>query len=221
MYFTVPGAFYEILHLSSLQLFSRTLHIRSAPPWPASACLLEGLVGLWDLSFSHVTLLMSFCSMLTSLQLPLRDSSHNAIVSCWGQPNTHLEIFKNIYRSLAAAKTATLAFDVPAASSVLWIVIHNAKKKPLGHPNCFRRSQTHMQVYTPTHMMPNRFDDTHSPTMLNICFKTTKASFKDEQWDSRGCCKFCLPDPWTEACEKSKSTAVRACREGQKFLLQD
>lgn len=70
--------------------------------------------------------------MMTTLHLPLRDSSHNAIVSCWGQLNTHLETFINIYRSLAAAKTAALAFAIPATSSVLWIVIHNAKNKAQG-----------------------------------------------------------------------------------------
>lgn len=128
----MPGAFYEILCSSSLQLFSRTLHISSAPLWPASACLQKGHLGLCDLSFSHVTLLMSFCSTLTSPRLPLRDSSHNAIVSCWGQPNTHLETFKNTYRSLAAAKTAALAFAIPATPSVLWIVIHSAKNKAQG-----------------------------------------------------------------------------------------
>ena len=46
-------------------------------------------------------------------------------------------------------------------------------------------------------------------------------SWKDEQWDSRGCCRLCLPDIWTEACETSKTTAVRVCREGQRFLLKD
>ena len=126
------GAFYEILYLSSSQLFSCTLHISSVPLWPAGACLLEGHLGLCDLSFSHITLLMSFCSMLTSLHLPLRDSSHNTIVSCWGQLNTHLETFKNTYRSLAAAKTAALASPIPATPSVPWIVIHNAKNKAQG-----------------------------------------------------------------------------------------
>lgn len=75
-------------------------------------------------------------------------------------------------------------------------------------------------------MMPNRSDDTHSPTMLNILLQmqpkqTSLHSCKDEQWDSRACCRSCLPDTWTEACEKSKTTALRVCREGQRFLLKD
>lgn len=51
--------------------------------------------------------------------------------------------------------------------------------------------------------------------------QTSLRSCKDEQWDSRGCCRSCLPDTWTEACEKSKTTAVRVGREGQRFLLKD
>lgn len=43
-----------------------------------------------------------------------------------------LETFKNIYRFLAAAKNAALAFAVPATPSVLQRVIHNAKNKAQG-----------------------------------------------------------------------------------------
>lgn len=45
---------------------------------------------------------------------------------------THLETFKNIYKSQATAKTAALVFSIPVTSSILYIVIQNANNKAQG-----------------------------------------------------------------------------------------
>lgn len=171
----MPGAFYEILYLSFLQLFSHTLNVSFTPLWLAGACLLEGHLGWCDLSFSHTTPLMSFCSMLTSLHLPLRDSFHKAIVSCWGQPNTHSEIFKNIYRSLSAAKTAALAFSIPATTSTLWIVIHNAKNKAQGIWTALDAPKQTCKPAPQLTWCPTDLMTLISPRMLDICFKCNQA----------------------------------------------
>lgn len=75
-------------------------------------------------------------------------------------------------------------------------------------------------------MMPNRFDDTHKSKDAGYLLQmqpnqASLHSCKDEQWDSSGCCRLCLSDRGTEACEKSKTMVARVCKKGQRFLLQD
>lgn len=151
--FPVLGKFlWNSLAVSS-QVSSHFLHMTSALLWPAP----RGLAGFCDLLFSHKTLLLSFCSILTGR--PWRDSSHNLILPCW---DNQTYLWKQSSDYCWGYFTCLWLSCYPICSLN---TDPQYKNKAQGIPDCSRHSQTYASLHL--NSRDDRFGESHSLMSLS------------------------------------------------------